>query len=351
MFLKRIAICLSRKQEENGLKNNEAIESPEPGSVSKPPEHSYYLFPTTNIEKEDWYFALLRAAKTTTGSTKSLSPNDPTVAAVPAPIGQAHIFSLIQSIHSNEAQLQTRWLNALIGRVFLGVYQTKYAEEFFIKKITKKIARVQRPAFLSDISVQKINLGTAAPVFTQPRLKELSAAGEFAADVNVAYNGGFRVEIATVATLQLGSRFKPRQVRISMAVTVKKLEGKLMLRIKKPPTNRIWVGFYETPTMDLTIEPIVSSRQITYTMVLKAIESRIRDAVYLPRVLANGRLMKVLFYQIWMMLLLYRLKDRFIGVESGNERKKTTLILLIPPYLATLTGLKRNPTKYLRASR
>lgn len=269
---------------ENGSTQPKAVEEPRQSTEMPhkrtPPEHSYFLFPTTNIEKEDWYFALLRAAKSTSGSQKFSGPTDPTVAAVPAHFDPGHMFSLIQTIHSSDAQLQTRWLNALIGRIFLATYQTKHLEEIFIKKITKKIARVNRPAFLSDIKVQKVVLGTQAPVFTQPRLKELSAAGEFAADVNVAYNGGFRIEIATVATLQLGSRFKPRQVSLSMAVTVKKLEGKLLLRIKKPPSNRLWLGFYETPVMDLTIEPIVSSRQITYTMVLRAIESRIREAVF-----------------------------------------------------------------------
>jgi len=57
------------------------------------------------------------------------------------------------------------------------------------------------------------------------------------------------------------------------------LEGKLLLRIKKPPSNRVWVGFYETPVMDLAIEPVFSSRQIKYTMVLRAIESKIRESV------------------------------------------------------------------------
>jgi len=155
-------------------------------------------------------------------------------------------------------------------------------EEYFIRKITKKIARVNRPAFLSDIKVQKVMVGTAAPVFTSPRLKELSASGELAVDINVAYNGGFRIEIATVATLQLGSRFKPRQVSITMAVTIRRFEGKMLIRMKKNPSNRVWIGFYEMPSMDLTIEPIVSSRQITYTMVLRAIESRIREAVNQP---------------------------------------------------------------------
>lgn len=283
LFLKPNAICLSRKNGENGaLKPNaveESLENSETSHKARPPAHSYFLFPTTNVEKEDWYFALLRGSKATTGSQKSLSPKDPTLAAIPAHFDPHHMFSLIQTIHSTDAQLQTRWLNALIGRIFLATYQTKHMEEACIRKITKKIARVNRPAFLSDIKVQKVVVGNQAPVFTQPRLKELSAAGEFAADVNVAYNGGFRIEIATVATLQLGSRFKPRQVSLSLAVTIKKLEGKLLLRLKKPPSNRLWFGFYETPAMDLAIEPIVSSRQITYTMVLRAIESRIREAV------------------------------------------------------------------------
>jgi Maintenance of mitochondrial morphology protein 1 len=251
---------------------------PHPSKVH-PPDHSYFLFPTTNIEKEDWYFALLRGAKSAPGSNKSLNPTDPTIAAVPARFKQQDMFSLIQTIHSSDAQLQTRWLNALIGRIFLATYGTKHLEEIIMHKITKKIARVSRPAFLSDIKVHKVVVGTQAPMFTQPRLKELSAAGEFAMDVNVAYNDGLRIEIGTVATLQLGSRFKPRQVTLALAVTIKKLEGKLLVRLKKPPSNRLWVGFYESPVMDLTIEPIVSSRQITYTMVLRAIESRIREAV------------------------------------------------------------------------
>ena len=174
---------MSRKYQEDGLLDpkrgdNEPRKSSEkPHTHPKPPEHSYFLFPTTNVEKEDWYFALLRGSKTTSGSTKSLSQTDPTLAAIPAHFEPAHMFSLIQAIHSSDTQLQTRWLNALVGRIFLGTYQTRHAEEYCIKKITKKIARVNRPAFLSDIKVQKVVVGTQAPIFTQPRLKELSAAG------------------------------------------------------------------------------------------------------------------------------------------------------------------------------
>ena len=186
MFLKPNAICLSRKDTENGLlapktESERRNSGSEPPPKRKPPQHSYFLFPTTNVEKEDWYFALLRGSKTTSGSTKNLSPTDPTIAAVPAHFEPAHMFSLIQAIHSSDAQLQTRWLNALIGRIFLGTYQTKHMEQHMINKITKKIARINKPAFLSDIKVQRVHPGTQAPIFTQPRLKELSAAGELAA--------------------------------------------------------------------------------------------------------------------------------------------------------------------------
>jgi hypothetical protein len=325
LFLKPNAICLSRKDQENGVLNAEVGDERRNSTSGKhrhptPPEHSYFLFPTTNVEKEDWYFALLRGSKITSGSTKSLSPTDPTLAAIPAHFEPSHMFSLIQAIHSSDAQLQTRWLNALVGRIFLGVYQTKHAEQICIAKVTKKIARINRPAFLSDIKLQKVVVGTQAPVFTQPRLKELSAAGELAMDVNVTYNGGFRMEIATVATLQLGSRFKPRQVNLSMAVTVKKLEGKMLLKIKKPPSNRLWLGFYEAPVMDLTIEPIVSSRQITYTMVLRAIESKIREAVLYPYdCRSDVRSRRMLFCQTWTISLFYRQTGHSIVAESGSE--------------------------------
>ncbi|KAI0240100.1 hypothetical protein L0F63_000973, partial [Massospora cicadina] len=61
---------------------------------------------------------------------------------------------------------------------------------------------------------------------------------------------------------------------------------KILLRIKPPPTNRFWIGFYEMPKMSLSIEPMVSDTQIKSTMIIQAIERRIfemvKEAVVLP---------------------------------------------------------------------
>jgi hypothetical protein len=64
-----------------------------------------------------------------------------------------------------------------------------------------------------------------------------------------------------------------------LAVVVKKLEGRGLIRFKPPPSNRIWISFETMPDIDMTIEPIVSSRQITYSIILRAIESRIREVI------------------------------------------------------------------------
>ena len=82
-----------------------------------------------------------------------------------------------------------------------------------------------------------------------------------------------------MAKLELGQRFKARTVDLVLAGILQRLQGHILLRIKPPPSNRIWLCFDTMPEMDLKIEPEVSTRQITYTFILRAIESRIREVV------------------------------------------------------------------------
>ncbi|KAG5438665.1 hypothetical protein PCK2_000930 [Pneumocystis canis] len=188
--------------------------------------------------------------------------------------------ALIQTIHSTDAQLQTRWLNALLGRLFLGLYRTRFFEEFIVERIKKKISRIKKPAFLSDIIVKRVDIGDSIPYITNPRLRDLSTDGQLNIDAMITYNGHFRIEIATSATLNLGSRFKSRRVDLVLAMILKKFEGTLALIIKPPPSNRFWFGFYEMPKMDMAFEPIVFSKQITHSMILKVIENKIRETIH-----------------------------------------------------------------------
>ncbi|ETI26842.1 hypothetical protein G647_10288 [Cladophialophora carrionii CBS 160.54] len=254
LWIKRNAIRLRRKQTQVG-----------DTATSMP----FFLFGQSLSEKEDFYHAILK------NQEKGISDEPP----VPQLFDVGHAVLLVQKLHSSEEHLQTRWLNAIIGRVFLALYKTPEIEGFLREKLTKKISRVKKPTFITKLGLRKIDLGTSAPFFTNPRLKDLTVNGDCTIEADVNYTGGLRIEIAATARIDLGARFKAREVDMVLAVTCKKLQGHGLVRCKPPPSNRLWFTFEKMPQLDLDIEPIVSSRQITYTFILRTIESRIREVV------------------------------------------------------------------------
>lgn len=257
LWLKRNAICLSRRLESLG----------DLGGPTPP----FFLFSENLSEKEDFYFALLQN-QAKMGDSANSPPKSQQFDA-------KHIVTLVQRLHSSEEQLQTRWINAVLGRLFLALYKTPEMEEFVRGKITKKISRVNKPNFISRIGLQKIDMGEGAPFITNPRLKDLTVDGNCCVETNLQYTGNFRVEISAAVRIDLGPRFKAREVDIVLAVVLKKLEGHMLIRFKPPPSNRVWMSFETMPNMDMDIEPIVSSKQITLGIILRTIESRIREVV------------------------------------------------------------------------
>ena len=256
LWIKRNAIRLSKKAASGDTTN-----------ASLP----FYFFSDDCSAKEDFYFALLRNQER---DAEDIQPPPKAER-----FDMKDIISLVQKLHSSEEQLQTRWLNALVGRLFLSVYKTEDIEQFVRTKITKKIARVKKPAFLSSIKIRNISTGQSAPLITNPRLKDLTIDGVCCVEADVQYTGNFRLELATTVRIDLGTPFKAREVDLVLAVVVKKLEGHVLARMKPLPSNRFWITFESMPQLDLSIEPIVSSRQITYNIILRAIESRIREVV------------------------------------------------------------------------
>ncbi|KAI9624727.1 hypothetical protein KEM48_008730 [Puccinia striiformis f. sp. tritici PST-130] len=170
---------------------------------------------------------------------------------------------LVEGIDQQPDPIPMRWMNAMIGRLFLSTYRTHAFEYWIIDRIMKKLAKVQTPAFLSAINVREVHVGSTTPFFSKPMLKELTIDGDASMEVLVSYKGEFRITIETVATINLGARFKPYVVNL----------------IKRPPTNRLWFGFTAMPHLVLDLEPVVSTRQIKWALVLKPIESRIREVV------------------------------------------------------------------------
>lgn len=259
LYIKKNAIRLSRKPDGGDT-------APD-SQVSKP----FYLFSESCSAKEDFYFALLRNQEQALSTDKE----------VPEPLhfDVQDIISLVHRLHASEENVHTRWLNALIGRVFLAVYKTRDLENFIREKLTKKISRVKRPSFLSRIVIRDVHPGTSAPYIFNPRLKELNVEGECVVEADIRYTGNFRIEVATTARIDLGARFKVREVDLVLSVALRKIEGHGLFKLKAPPSNRFWFAFQSMPKMEMSIEPIVSSRQITYTMIIRQIENRIKEVV------------------------------------------------------------------------
>jgi hypothetical protein len=259
----------------NCIRLTKRSESEMSSSDAKP----FYLFSENCSEKEDFYHAVLQSQDHRGESPQSMP--------LPLKFDTPDLVRLVQQLHASEENMHTRWINALIGRIFLAMYKTEDVEKFIWNKITKKIARVPKPALIKSINLQKVEMGTLPPFVTNPKLRELTVDGDLTIEADVSYKGNFRVEISAIARIDLGSRFKARQVTLVLATTLKKLEGHILIRIKPPPSNRVWITFESPPKIELSLEPIVSSRQITYGVILRAMESRLREVVTETLVLPN----------------------------------------------------------------
>ncbi|KAF7731189.1 hypothetical protein EC973_000604 [Apophysomyces ossiformis] len=261
-----------------------------PASETNMPQSStnaYYINCSRCIDKEDWYFALRRASKLSMpleGETLAIKHWQDTTH-----FDQVAMNQLIATVHSDEHHFQTQWLNAILGRMFFAIYKTEEIKSLFLKKVVAKVNKLnaRRPPFLGEITVRSVDPGHALPYITQPRLLGLSPTGELTAEANMQYHGGFRFEIETVLKWKYSDRLRPLTVDLVLAIALKEIQGKFLMKIKEPPTNRFWYGFYELPKMEWLVEPVVWEKRVGYSVVVKAIETKIQELVMENMVLPN----------------------------------------------------------------
>ncbi|KAF9901891.1 hypothetical protein EC991_005593 [Linnemannia zychae] len=243
----------------------------------------YYLSMVSCIDKEDLYFTLLRCSK--------LKPNRSLIREIPKRdstlFDKSAMNTLIRTIHSNEHQFQAAWLNALLGRIFLGVYKTPQVKDMVFQKMVDKLSRVRLPNFLNDMRMKSVNLGDGVPLITRPKLLALKPNGDMVMDLSLLYQGGFRAEVEAEAVVTVTKKIQPIKVSLVLVMTLVRLEGRVQVWVKPPPCNRIWYGFYHKPQVEMKIEPVVSDKHIKSNLIIKAIENKMLEAIAETMVLPN----------------------------------------------------------------
>ncbi|CCD22650.1 Nvj2p NDAI_0A04950 [Naumovozyma dairenensis CBS 421] len=295
LFTKKTCIAL--------FKNNIAAFSPQENTLqfkainstptSTPTADQFYLYFENNSDKEDWYFQLINATKMSAVPPPLSSENkpidlttttmhsllNPSISADPAHLKTRDSLYLIQTLHSTEGQLTTKWFNALIGRLFLSLQRTDSLNKALLEKIDKKLTKINKPGFLDDFVIEQVDVGTSAPFVTNPSLREISTEGLTKIAFDLQYRGNLSIIISTKVNINLGSRFKTREVSLKLSIKVKEISGPMLVLIKPPPSNRIWYAFETEPIMDLEIEPVVSSSKLNYNMITNVIKGKFAEAI------------------------------------------------------------------------
>ncbi|EKC98294.1 endoplasmic reticulum protein [Trichosporon asahii var. asahii CBS 8904] len=202
---------------------------------------------------EDWYFSLLNVAANKARHDRVFS--------------LSHMKWLCERVQSQPDPSGLQWLNAMLGRIFLGVNHTA--------KVEQKLSLIN-PPIVGPLRATEVNIGNIPPILSNAMLKEMKPNGEIVFEARIDYKLPADLDSscgrATIEATKLG-------FNAIVAARMRGLSGNIRIVIKGPPSDRIWWCFTEQPKMDLDIEPVVGPRAIKWGTLLSFIQKKMREGM------------------------------------------------------------------------
>ncbi|EPY49606.1 eukaryotic protein [Schizosaccharomyces cryophilus OY26] len=269
-----------------------------------------YLYARSPSKKEDWYFKLLSFSKT----CPPLRPTDG-----PASFDYYSVKNNLDNLSSPDLT----WLNAFIGRIYLGIHKSEGFKNTVKHKLSRKLSKISTPEMMSDIQVTNVDVGESIPIVDNLELVSISEAGELNVSADILYQGDCSFKAETAAKLKLGSKIPSKKVTFSLVIRLRHLSGRVRLLIKPPPSNRIWYGFYEDPKIELHVEPMVLQKQLSNSYLLNYLRNKLLDLIFDTMVLPHMN--DIAFFSDDPCPIkggLYNSKDSYVNITGKTEDTK-----------------------------
>jgi hypothetical protein len=232
-----------------------------------------YVYAANGSEKEDWLYALRRAAVEVQPEIKARRE------ALDFPGFIRRAAETLEATPSLDATGEL--ISALVGRLIFNVHRADEVTALIRERFDRKVAALPKPAMLGPLVLEELSLGQGIPVLSNGKLHSLSHNHELVGSIDLLYPGGLALRISTSIAVTAGI-----VIPVTVDVVVRRLAGRLMLKIKGPPSDRLWFGFYRLPDYDIHVLPAVSSRALSWnfvqTIIAKQIDDAMREFVVLP---------------------------------------------------------------------
>lgn len=273
------------------------------GAVWRGTERQVFLWFPTGYDKEDWLSALRQATDNKSPKKRQLLKKSYSFG------GFEESHAAIQRNAGDEATAAL--FNGLIARILPQALTAPWVKRFMAVGFGRKQATQWRPSVLSPLTLLNLDLSRVKPpLIKNGVLHALTKEGELIGSVDICFPGTVILEATCQISLNTpspsnnngGSRaskdgnaeaskpfsswFPSLVIPVHLRVTCKSLSGRAHLRIKSPPSDRIWMGFYEMPLLQLDIQPTVHSTAVNIawvkSLLAKQLETSLRETLVLP---------------------------------------------------------------------